>query len=195
MGHLVDPAQPIDPPAGGPSAPPPGRVQVWVAAGDGHAELRELLAAATGARAGELRIERGAHGRPELAEPAGSGIDFNLSHSHGVALVALATGRRVGVDVERVRPRERWPQIAARWFSGAEQEAIAALPEGERLAAFYAQWTVTEAWVKLTGTGLGHRGDPPAHAAVRRLAPAPGFAGAVAAEGSDWELDLYRVEP
>jgi phosphopantetheinyl transferase len=38
-------------------------------------------------------------------KPTVAGIEFNLSHTDGLALVAVAGARRVGVDVERIAAR------------------------------------------------------------------------------------------
>src|SRR5580698_4030984 len=46
----------------------------------------------------------GAHGKPALAEDDDvAAIRFNVSHSHNVALYAVARGWNVGIDLERIR--------------------------------------------------------------------------------------------
>ena len=59
------------------------------------------------------------------------------------------------------RPRRNRPltqvaheQIAARFFSLEEQEALAQVPDEERRAAFYNIWTRKEAYVKARGDGI-----------------------------------------
>ena len=67
-----------------------------------RAALREILAHYLGASPDEIAFVYGGHGKPALAPPHGD-LRFNLSHSHDVALCAVARGREVGVDVERIR--------------------------------------------------------------------------------------------
>src|SRR5512145_2804827 len=63
-----------------------------------RAALRQLLGHYTGTRAGALRFVAGARGKPALAGE--SALRFNVAHSGDFALIALARGREVGVDIE-----------------------------------------------------------------------------------------------
>ena len=86
--------------------------------------LREILAAELGTSPPSVRLKLGPHGRPGFdPETHQTDLDFNLSHSGDVALMATGRGLRVGVDVERLR-RGRDPlRVADRYFSAAEVEA------------------------------------------------------------------------
>ena len=66
--------------------------------------LRELLGGYVNLAPGHLEFDYGPQGKPTLrtALPQQS-VQFNVSHSHGVALLAFSVGRRLGVDVELVR--------------------------------------------------------------------------------------------
>jgi 4'-phosphopantetheinyl transferase len=101
-----------------------------------------------------IELRTGSLGKPMLAEK-GESLRFNLSHSGDLALVAIARGREVGVDVERI---------------------------GARTAGFYADWTRREATAKCFGTGLGAPlpDDP---VILLDLDAPPGFAAAVAVSG------------
>ena len=81
-------------------------------------------------------------------------ISFNVSHSHGQALVAISVDRNIGIDIEKIRPDVEYEKLAKRFFSEAEHAAIMLLPLGERVAAFFATWTRKEAFVKATGKGI-----------------------------------------
>jgi 4'-phosphopantetheinyl transferase len=104
--------------------------------------LRTVLGSYLEHGPGKLRFEVGAHGKPALHGDVdrASGLRFNLSHSDRLMLVAVSTGREVGVDVELVRKRY-------------SEELLRA-------------WTMREAAVKCLGTGLasapagGGAGDP-----------------------------------
>jgi 4'-phosphopantetheinyl transferase len=117
--------------------------------------LREILAAELGVSPASVRLRLGPHGRPELdanaSEPA---LDFNLSHSGELALLATAHGLRVGIDVERLRPGRDPLRIADRYFSQAEVGAVRAVPPDDRPAAFLRYWTAKEALAKGLGLGL-----------------------------------------
>ncbi len=122
-----------------------------------HVALRRVLGAASGREPRALVFDVGEHGKPSLADDAG--LFFNLSHSGERALIAVTRIARVGVDVERARPFERMEDVARRFFSPAEVEALLALPPHERATAFFRCWTRKEAYVKALGEGLGHALD------------------------------------
>ena len=81
-------------------------------------------------------------------------VHFNVSHSGMKALLAFALGREVGVDVEQIRYNLEHEALAKRFFSPAEQQALAALPSSEQCAGFFRCWTRKEAYIKAHGTGL-----------------------------------------
>jgi 4'-phosphopantetheinyl transferase len=120
----------------------------------GRAPLRALLAAYLGVAAEQVALIDGEHGRPALAAGLDPTLGFNWSHSGGHALVAI--GRHVvpGIDLERLRPRERALELARRFFCAEEAAALAVLPEAERGAVFLELWTAKEAVLKALGRGL-----------------------------------------
>jgi len=64
----------------------------------GRSLLREILGWYLATEPAQLRFTYSSKGKPALAEPwAASRIDFNVAHSEGIALYALACGREVGV--------------------------------------------------------------------------------------------------
>lgn len=122
-----------------------------------HAHLRRILASYASTSPESLVFGLDDLGKPVLASPSnGPRIEFNLSHSGVFALVAVALGRRVGVDVERWKSGFDFAHVAARVFSPVERAALAATDdEGEAVAsAFYAGWCRKEAYIKATGYGL-----------------------------------------
>ncbi|HEY2158143.1 MAG TPA: hypothetical protein VGH33_21115, partial [Isosphaeraceae bacterium] len=91
-----------------------------------RAALRAILSRYAGRPAAALAFLAGPHGKPSLA---GAGaIEFNLSHSGDLALVAVAAGVRVGVDVEQLREMDDRDAIVRRFFSAREQAELFALP-------------------------------------------------------------------
>ena len=91
-----------------------------------------------------------------MAQAGETGPYFSLTHSHGLAIIAVSPEKPIGVDLEYVRPRHALEQIAARFFSAREQATLFALPAVDRLVAFYRCWTRKEAFIKAIGEGLHH---------------------------------------
>jgi 4'-phosphopantetheinyl transferase len=94
-------------------------------------------------------------GKPFVAEPrAEVPVCFNVSHAGGEILCAIALGREVGVDIERV---DRWTNhlgLAERFFSPLEIGALKSLEGNELARRFCTCWARKEAFVKAVGTGL-----------------------------------------
>jgi len=114
--------------------------------------LRMLLGRYAGSAPGQVRLRSGPFGKPSL-DPSGPGkdIEFNVSHSGRVALISLAAGRRIGVDVEEFRGDVRVEDLARNFFTAQEREPILALSGERKAKAFYACWTRKEAAIKAVG--------------------------------------------
>ncbi|MGK5110464.1 MULTISPECIES: 4'-phosphopantetheinyl transferase family protein [unclassified Geodermatophilus] len=123
-------------------------------------------------------------GRPRLTGvAAASGLDVSCSASAGLGVLAVASGARVGVDVERVRAVRLEDAAAEGWLGAAERAAIAGFPAGERAVVLTRCWTQKEAVLK--GLGVGLRTAP--HTVVTPSAGrAPGRIG-------DWEVRSVEV--
>jgi 4'-phosphopantetheinyl transferase len=149
----------------------------------------------------EVPLVYGPNGKP-LLQTAGNQttIHFNLAHSQNLALLAVTYAGQIGVDVEAVRPLNDAHELVNRFFSARESVAFESVPEAEKPEAFFNLWTRKEAWLKATGEGIGHLlnkvevsflpGEPAKLLSLPQnttspwtltdLAPAPGFAGALA---------------
>ena len=177
--------------------------------------LRKLLGKYAGVSPGQLRFTYAEKGKPSLAEPQGSLLQFNLAHSHGRAIYAFSIDREVGVDLELRRADFAGDQIAERFFSAAEVAVFATLPVELKQQAFFDCWTRKEAYIKARGDGLSLPLDefdvsfaPGAEAALlrnhkepdeitrwtMRSIPAPdGYAAALVVEGQGWKLKTFTV--
>ena len=122
-----------------------------------HALLRAVLGKAIGVAPWDVSFNQNEYRKPELAAACHSGtprVHFNLAHSGSRALVAVAYGRRVGVDIEIVaRQYEELREVTQR-FSERERLAIDRLPPREATEAFYRCWVRKEALLKGIGIGL-----------------------------------------
>ena len=97
----------------------------------------------------------GKQGKPCLIESQNKqNIQFNLSHSNNLALLAICKNKNIGIDVEYTKRKSDWQGIIKRFFTPAEQNKIFKLPESEQKNAFFQVWTRKEAHMKVTGLGL-----------------------------------------
>ena len=116
--------------------------------GAARGTLREVLGAALGIEPREVVIRIGSHGKPFV-----DGLRFNISHSGGRALIALAQVE-VGADIELPKPR-RTDDIARRFYAPGEIGRLFQLDDPQaRRAEFFRLWTCKEAFLKATGEGL-----------------------------------------
>ena len=159
----------------------------------------------------------GPTGKPELAgEAAGRAIGFNVSHSHGLALFAITSGRQVGVDLEYIREDFSVGDLINELFSPGEILACKALPPDEQQRTFFLWWTRKEAWLKARGSGLAldprdidlsrlraisgmlpeiyEDGRGLALYSVTDVDASDRFAAALAVEGHCWQLKCWQWE-
>lgn len=119
----------------------------------GRGMLRQVLGEAAGFAPAALRFAETGNGKPVLAGP-GQGLQFNLSHSQGYAVLAVSRLGPVGVDLE-LRTRRLEPlSLAPTVFSPDENRVLSTLDAAERRARFLMFWTAKEARMKLTGEGM-----------------------------------------
>ncbi len=166
--------------------------------------LRAILGSCLGAEACKIEFAYSAKGKPLLAgDFTRSGLQFNLAHSGGLGVFAVARHGAVGVDVEEVRPVPDLTRLVERFFSARECAEIEKLSGEAKTMAFFRIWTRKEAWLKATGEGitgsprsievLGSPGEEELRSAARDrspdtrfslhdLQPVPGFLGALAVE-------------
>ena len=140
----------------------------------GRGRLRQILAAYLAADPAQIVFSYGSHGKPTLQSPSATSLTFNLSHSGAWALLAVARGMEVGVDLERIDPALDYAALAARFFTAAENALLLAAPEAQRRRRFYRLWTRKEALFKGQGQG---------------------FSGAVKGAEGDWQLQSFWLGP
>jgi 4'-phosphopantetheinyl transferase len=173
--------------------------------------LRTILASYLAMEPSELSFSYSPREKPSLAPAyAERSLQFNVSHSGGMALFAFALRREIGVDVEQVRRDLEVEAIARRFFSAHEQMQLAGLNVEEKVEAFFRCWTRKEAYIKATGDGLSlplsqfdvslQPGSENALLAtrpdesearrwlLREVQAVPGYIAALCVRGYDWNL-------
>lgn len=181
----------------------------------GRARLRIVLGRYLDQDPGELRFSYSPYGKPALVPAANTHpsteLHFNLSHCEGLVIYAVARGRNVGIDLERVREVEDSDYIARRFFSRRENTALRKLPARKWNEGFFQCWTRKEAYIKASGEGLSlpldsfdvtvtgpaalmrTHSDDAARWSLVHLRPAAGYVGALAVNGSGIRLSCYEL--
>ncbi len=152
-----------------------------------HGAVRCIVARRLGVAPAEIRWRHGPHGKPELAGRY-TGAEVNLSHSDAVAMVAVSTSRRVGVDVQRVLSRLDAAAMAERYFPPQEADFVRAAADPDSRADRFARlWARKEALVKAHGGRLTQGLRIPLYDGAADAGALPG-----ALPGDAWSRD-YRV--
>ena len=118
-----------------------------------HSAMRTLLGGYTGVGPAGISFSTNAYGKPQIQ--SGNALElvrFNLTHSAGVAALAISRDYDLGIDIEHVRPID--PEIAKDHFSARELATLQSLPPEQWLQGFYRCWTSKEALLKGEGLGL-----------------------------------------
>jgi 4'-phosphopantetheinyl transferase len=179
----------------------------------GRSALRRILARFVGKPTTELHFEYTTTGKPLLAFPAASELQFNLSHSGDWILIAVAQNRRVGMDLELIQDRPELRQIARSFWAESEWAALERVSAQQWLQAFYRVWTRKEAVLKASGRGIAaglgrpevsaalndrdlpaclHAGYDGTHWVIHDLAFDSRYAAALAVEAPEPDLDGAR---
>jgi len=127
----------------------------------GRLRLREMLGALLAIPPSAVPIQIGIHGKPALSHAAqASGVRFSVAHCEDLMLVALSRAGDVGIDVERVRPIERWARVADRVFNPSVRAAIGReIAQGDEPASVLLRfWCRGEAELKAIGSGISGLG-------------------------------------
>jgi 4'-phosphopantetheinyl transferase len=176
---------------------------------------RTVLGAYLGVEPGSLVFDLNPHGKPRLSGEIGAtALAFNLSHTLGLGILAVARGVELGVDVENAKAREVDMGIARRFFSPHEVAVLEALPVADQMGAFFVCWTRKEAYIKARGEGLAfpldkfsvsfspnqlpallsNEEDPDETRrwAFYHLDLGPGYAGALAIPARHWTFRQFK---
>ncbi len=117
-----------------------------------RAGLRLLLSRYTGTPPEKIIFRYGREGKPALG--GYGGWQFNVSHSRDLAAIAISGGESLGVDIELIDPDFPRAEVAPDILSADELSDLAAFAPEDQPAYFFHLWTLKEALLKASGTGL-----------------------------------------
>jgi 4'-phosphopantetheinyl transferase len=136
----------------------------WIASRCG---LRQILSGYLGIEPGAVKFAQLEHGKPILfgdifvnkrfydgSDGMLPRVEFNLSHTSGIAMIAVTIGNPIGVDVEFLDRNLDPAELAPTVFSSDEVAAVLSARAEDRLSRFLEIWTMKEAWLKMIGCGL-----------------------------------------
>lgn len=193
----------------------PGDREKYICA---HMVLKTVLAGYSGLRPEEIRLGAGTGGKPCLeGRRSVSFSDFNMAHSGSIILVGVASGCRVGVDVEEIREDCDISDMAARYLHTVEAAIIETLDADYGRRAFFDLWTKKEAYSKARGEGLSlppqsysfRQGEndrtkvfatdgteiEPCRWKIIQFEPAPGYSGAAAFDDPETRVRYFELDP
>jgi 4'-phosphopantetheinyl transferase len=158
--------------------------------------LRDVLCRYTGSPANELHFAYTAFGRPYLAGQKQQRIDFNVTHSQNICLIAVSSRYRIGVDIEYASSVIDHEAVARESFSSEEFAKFEAVDSALRTQTFFEIWTRKEAHLKAIGKGFFadvHKTAPDAsHWTIRTFLPDEGYIAAAAVEADHFDIQAWH---
>jgi 4'-phosphopantetheinyl transferase len=117
-----------------------------------HGLLRMILADYTGISPNKLLFSKSPTGKPFVSTLSAC-CYFSLSHTGGVALVAVNKSTEVGTDIEVINQDFTWTEVALNYFTPHELKQLTD-NQSASLLLFYTYWTRKEAFLKAIGAGI-----------------------------------------
>jgi len=123
--------------------------------GVSHTLVRTTLSRYSEIPPGEWRFVKNGHGKPAIDPDFDSSpLRFSLTHTRGLAIVAVTQRADVGVDVERANRIVDAARLSSRFFSPEEASALQGMPPDRLRERFFLYWTLKESYIKARGLGL-----------------------------------------
>jgi len=124
-----------------------------------HALVRRALSHYAEVAPADWQFTAGEHGKPSVAAPVVPvQLEFNLSHTRGLAACLVTRDCPCGVDVEADTGNRDMAGIARRMFAPQEVAVLEQLDADAYRNRFLAFWTLREAYAKALGGGLARVG-------------------------------------
>lgn len=112
-----------------------------------HGFLRQVLAGYLDVSPADVAFTVGEYGKPAV-----EGLEFNMSHTHGLIGVVVTEDTACGIDVESLNSVDDIELVASTSMTAYEQTDIAI--HDDPAHRFYRHWTLKEAYLKARGAGL-----------------------------------------
>jgi 4'-phosphopantetheinyl transferase len=126
-----------------------------------RATLRRVLAFEMDVLPQAVRVVRDEWGKPHLcASHRRPDLEFSVSHTDGIGVIAVSRSGAVGVDIERCRAVPEKLKITAEVFGEDVAARLSSFPLAGRDAVFLRLWSGGEAYLKAIGTGFAGRHLP-----------------------------------
>ena len=145
-----------------------------------RATLRQILGGYLDVPPEAVQLAYTAYGKPFLHDAPGS-LEFNVSHSGPIALIAIARHHPVGIDIEAINHDFPVAEMAPAVFSPDELVRFSKLPVDAKWTEFFRTWVAKEAYLKALGKGLSieHNMLEVASLPVEIITTVDGFASAI----------------
>lgn len=118
-----------------------------------RATMRLILSRYLNMDAAAIEFNFNKQGKPFINHP--SLLEFNLSHSGEIALLAVGKRFPVGIDLEIFSSRP-YISIGNTLFSETEIDALKQAPDSMKALTFFHLWAQKEAFIKAGGLGLSY---------------------------------------
>jgi 4'-phosphopantetheinyl transferase len=118
-----------------------------------HNALRLILSRYLSMPPNDIEYEWNSFGKPFLKNKM---LQFNLSHTDTMAVIAVTEGADIGVDIENLNQKVEYDDLAKRFFCEAEYQKLVQVYPKEKSNAFFNCWTRKEAFIKAVGEGLSY---------------------------------------
>jgi len=102
----------------------------------------------------ELEFNENSYGKPQLS-PSNEDLQFNLSHSGDLALLAIGQQHALGIDLEFFAGRA-YTGIGSHLFSSSENAGLNQVIPSLKPLSFFHIWAQKEAFIKACGLGLSY---------------------------------------
>jgi 4'-phosphopantetheinyl transferase len=137
----------------------------------------------------ELKFETNAYGKPSVVLSSSHvKLEFNLSHTEGLSVVAVSRYSRVGCDVEFLNRSGLDVEIARRFFTQEESQEIAEHPPEQQIERLLSYWTLKEAYIKAEGQGLSMGLDTFFFSLVENQSPRLMLKSSAQQPSADWQF-------
>ena len=150
---------------------------------------KRVLAVQVGVATDSIEIYAAPQGKPLLRNDAS--LHFSISHSRGLAMLAVTRVAAVGVDLEQMRAVPNAETILRRFFPQEDLNAI--LSDDKRDFRFMEAWTRSEARVKVRGASVWEAATPDPASTVRSLDAPDGFVASIAVASEVWVATQHNI--